>query len=39
MASVIAQTREHPPSRLTAVPNRPAFAWFLADATAWLVAM
>jgi ABC-2 type transport system permease protein/oleandomycin transport system permease protein len=34
MASVVATTQEHPASRLTAVPNRPALAWFFADAFA-----
>jgi ABC-2 type transport system permease protein/oleandomycin transport system permease protein len=34
MASVIAEAQEHPASRPTTVPNRPALAWFFADAIA-----
>ena len=34
MASALANTPEHPASPSTIVPNRPALAWFLADATA-----
>lgn len=34
MASVSAQTQEHPASGLTATPNRPAIVWFFADAIA-----
>jgi ABC-2 type transport system permease protein/oleandomycin transport system permease protein len=34
MDSVIAQTQEQPASRPTNLPNRPALAWFFADALA-----
>jgi ABC-2 type transport system permease protein/oleandomycin transport system permease protein len=34
MASVVAEAEQHPASRPTGVPNRPALAWFFTDAIA-----